>query len=103
MDTSILKSDIFFVISSVSTIVVSVVLVVAIYYIVKILQDIKFLSSKAREEGERVLEDVKAFREEAEDKGVRITNVLYSFLGLVRSRPKSRNKRKDETVQEKEE
>ena len=103
MDTSILKSDVFFVISSISTIVVTIVLVVAIYYIIKILQDIKFLSSKAREEGEKMLDDVKAFREEAEDKGLRITNVLYSFLGLARSKPRSRNKRKDETVEEKEE
>lgn len=94
--TSILKSDIFFVISSVSTVVVSVAITITLYYLIKILRDIKFLSAKAREEGEKILEDVKAFREEAEDKGHRITNVLYSFLGLMRAKPKSRNKKKDE-------
>ncbi len=94
MDTSILKSDIFFVISSISTVIVSVGLIVALYYIIKILRDIKFLSEKAKEEGDRILEDVRAFREEAEDKGYRLTNVLYSFLGLVRARPKTRNKKK---------
>ena len=94
--TSILKSDIFFIISSVSTVVVSIAITVTLYYLIKILRDIKFLSAKAREEGERILEDVKAFREEAEDKGQRIKNVLYSFLGLVKSKPKSRNKKKDD-------
>ena len=102
MDTSILKSDVFFVISSISTIVVSVVLTVAIYYIIRILQDVKFLSAKAREEGERILDDVRAFREETEDKGHKLTNVLYSFLGLVRVKPKPRNKKKVETVDDEE-
>jgi hypothetical protein len=91
--TSILKSDIFFIISSLSTVVVSVAIAITLYYLIKILRDIKFLSAKAREEGERILEDVKAFREEAEDGGHRITNVLYSFLGLMRTKPKSRKRR----------
>ena len=100
MDTSILKSDVFFFILSISKVVVSIALIVALYYLIKILKDIKFLSGRAREEGDRILEDVRAFREEAEDKGQRITNVLYSFLGLVRARPKNRNKKKEETVEE---
>lgn len=103
MNTSILKSDIFFVISTISSVVVSIGLTIALYYIINILKDIKFLSAKAREEGDRILEDVRAFREEAEDKGYRITNVLYSFLGLVRAKPKTRNKKKEETVEEMEE
>lgn len=98
MDTSIIKADIFFAVTTVAVVVVSIGLVISLYYLVKILRDIKFLSDKAREEGEKILEDVRAFREEAEDKGYKITNVLYSFLGLVRSKPKSRNKKKDETV-----
>lgn len=94
---SIIKADIFFVITTVSVIVVSTGIAIALYYLVKILKDIKFLSSKAKEEGEKIIDDVKAFREEAEDKGYKITSVLYSFLGLMRAKPKSRQKKTEET------
>lgn len=96
MDTSILKADIFFVVTTVAVVVLSVGLAVVMYYLVNILKDIKYLSNKAKIEGEKIIDDVRAFREEAEDKGYKITNLLYSFLGLVRSKPKTRAKKSED-------
>lgn len=99
MDTSILKADIFFAVTTVAVIVLSIGLSFVMYYLVNILKDIKYLSGKAKIEGEKIIDDVRAFREEAEDKGYKITNLLYSFLGLVRSKPKTKSKKSEDVVE----
>ena len=68
---------------------VSASLVVALVYVIRILKDMKILSRKARDEGERILEDVSAFREETEEKGASLSK-LFAFLGFSKKQKAKR-------------
>ncbi len=93
MDPSIIKADIFFVIATVAVAFVSLGIVVALVYIIQILRDMKILSRKAKDEGEKIIDAVANIREEAEDKGGRITRRVYALLGLSSGKSRSSNKK----------
>ncbi len=57
-----LKADIFFLISAFGVIVVTIVLAVALYYLVRILRDVRHISKVAKEETDHIAEDVESFR-----------------------------------------
>ncbi len=80
--TELLKSDIFFVISTISTGLVTIGILVALYYFIRILRDLKFISNKLKEEGDKIIDDVRLVREEAENAGYKIFKFLYSLIGL---------------------
>ena len=90
----LLKSDIFFVVTTFAVIFVSVALVVALVYIIRILKDMKILSRKARDEGEKILEDVAEFRQDAKEKGASLSKI-FSFLGFTK---KKKSKYRDADV-----
>ena len=81
----LLKSDIFFVVTTFAVVFVSVCLVVALVYIIRILKDMKILSKKARDEGEKILEDVAEFRQGAKKQGFYFAKAL-SFFGFSKQK-----------------
>jgi hypothetical protein len=56
--TEIMKSDIFFVVSTGAVVAVTLFLIVALIYLIKILRNAQKLSERAREEGEALLQGV---------------------------------------------
>jgi hypothetical protein len=92
-----LKMDVFFVVTTFAVVLVSVGLVVVLIYVIRILKDMKILSTKAKDEGERILEDVSAFREETEKKGASLSKLFsffFPFFGFSKKR-KSKNRDSD--------
>jgi len=89
----LLKSDIFFVVTTFAVVFVSVGLVVALFYIIRILKDMKTLSRKARSEGEKILDDVAEFRENTKARGEHLAKI-FSFLGFIKK--KKRESRNDD-------
>ena len=83
----LLKSDIFFVVTTFAVVFVSAALVVALIYIIRILKDMKILSRKARDEGERILEDVAEFRQDMK-KREKFLARAFSFFGFYKKRKK---------------
>ena len=83
----LLKSDVFFVVTTFAVVFVSAALVVALVYIIRILKDMKILSRKAKDEGERILEDVAEFRQDAKKKGEYFVKLL-SILGFSKKNKK---------------
>lgn len=81
----LLKSDIFFVVTTFAVVFVSIAFIVALVYIIRILKDMKILSSKARDEGERILEDVAEFRQDAKRRGEKFAK-FFSFFGFTKKR-----------------
>ena len=81
----LLKSDIFFVVTTFVVFFVGTALVVALVYIIRILKDMKILSDKARNEGEKILNDVASFREDAKIKGKSLFKI-FDFLGFPKSK-----------------
>ena len=85
---TLIHADIFFFISSVSSVLFAVGFVVVVVYVVRILDDMKHISTKMREEGDRIVEDVEVLREKAKEEGVRIKSVFDFFLDLLNRRQK---------------
>ncbi len=101
MDTSILKADIFFVVATVGIGAIFLAIIVALIYIIYILKDVKALSTKAKEEGDKILEDVRLLREQTENKTSFVLNLVSTFLSFGAKKSKSRGgKRKQEEDEE---
>jgi len=91
--SSVLKSDIFFFITSVAVVVVSIGLAIALFYAIRILRDMKELSHKAKEEGGKLIDDMRIFRESARGGSFRLANLLamFGFAKKIRKKPSHRN------------
>jgi quinol-cytochrome oxidoreductase complex cytochrome b subunit len=93
MENSLIKSDIFFVVTTIAVAVITFGLAVVIFYAIRISKDINFLSRRAKEEGEKILDDVKILRETAESKSVGFLAKLYNAFST--SSKSKTNKKKN--------
>lgn len=75
----VLKSDIFFFVTTIAVALVSAGLIVVFVYLIKILNDFLFISRKVKEEGEKIIKDVEAVREKAEKEGLRMKKIFAFF------------------------
>jgi predicted Holliday junction resolvase-like endonuclease len=91
---SVAKSDVFFFVTTVAVIVVTLVIVVALAYIIRIASDIKYISTRAKQETDEIVDDLKSARETLKEKGRTISTILSSlwFLG-IKKKPKKDSKR----------
>lgn len=80
---SLLKSDIFFFVTTVVVAGLGVLIAVALVYLVRILADVKKLSKKVRQEGESIVEDIEGLRENIKKNTIKLSDIL-SF-GFFRS------------------
>ena len=88
MDT-LIHADIFFFITTIVLIVISIGLVVIIIYVIKILHDVSGLVSNAREEGEEIVKDIKQLRLKVKDQGLKF-NFLRTFVGSILKRRRAK-------------
>jgi K+-transporting ATPase A subunit len=78
---SLLKSDIFFVVTTIAVVVVGALVAVVLIYLARILSDVKKLSRSVREEGERVVEDIEGLRENIKKNTIKLSDILsFGFL-----------------------
>ena len=82
---TIMKSDIFFVVTTIAVVAVAIALVVAIVYLILILKDVKSLSEKIKDEGGKIVEDVGAIRLEVKEKSKGISSSLIKLFSFVTS------------------
>ena len=82
---SIVKSDIFFFVATITIIIVTVFLVAVLFYIVLILRDVKNISSRIREESKLFSEDLRTLRGNIKNKGVRFKHFV-DFFGTLYKR-----------------
>ena len=85
-----MKSDIFFFITGGSILIITIAILVAVYYIVKILRDVEDITDSVREESIRVVDDVSFVRRNFEKAGNKVKNVIYKKS----SKKKKTNKKK---------
>lgn len=86
---AVLKSDVFFFITSASIIILSIVLLVALYYLIKILRDVKEISHTVKKESELIVKDVDAVRRSIKKKGKQVSAFISK---AVSSKSKRRTK-----------
>ncbi len=80
MENSLLKSDIFFFVTTICVVVVTILAAVALIYGIKIFRDLKVLVEKAKEEGQEILSDVRETRMALKEKSNSMLALIFSFL-----------------------
>lgn len=79
----LIKADLFFLVTTVSLIIVSAILVVVLIYILRIVRDIFHLVKQAKEEGDQILKDVGILRETLKKEGETFKSWMENFLGFI--------------------
>lgn len=88
---SIAKSDMFFFVTTIAVIVLTLVLVIALAYVIRIASDIKYIAHRAKQETDEIADDLKSARETLKSKGKTIATILSS-LWILRSKRRSKSK-----------
>ncbi len=73
---TLLQTNIFFIITSVSVILLALFSLIILLILILVLLDIRKFTNKSRKEGEEILEDVHILREEAKRKKTEIMRFL---------------------------
>jgi len=79
---SVLQSDIFFFISSISTVLITLAILIALFLIVKILSDIRGVLKVVRRSTNALSEDFSLVRNKLRDRGV-LTGFMLSLFTMV--------------------
>ena len=87
----VLKSDIFFVVTTIAIVLVTIALLVALAYVIRILRDAQKVSEVIRAEGEEIVKDVSDIRKGIKKQGISVFGFVGKLAHLFIS---SRKKRK---------
>lgn len=80
-----LKADIFFAITAVAVVVLSVLVGVAVVYIIRILQNVREISDTAKREAHLLAADIDDLRTGVKTKGSRLKS-FFNFAAKMKSR-----------------
>ena len=83
MDT-LIHADIFFFITAIAVVVLSIGGAVVIFYLVRILRRIDEISEKVQGETDEIVRDVKDFRATLRSEGIKVKTVFDIFLNFVK-------------------
>jgi len=90
----ILKADIFFFITTIAVIVLSVFLGIAFFYAIRILRDIKHISSMAKKESDVISEELSELRENIKGGGAKLKYFLSFFDKIYKGNKRIKQKPK---------
>ncbi|PIR97432.1 MAG: hypothetical protein COT91_01345 [Candidatus Doudnabacteria bacterium CG10_big_fil_rev_8_21_14_0_10_41_10] len=79
---SIIKSDIFFFVTTVITILLAILVAVVLVYLIKILRDAKKIIGHIKQEAEAIAKDITGLRETVRQEGEKIRKFV-DFLGTL--------------------
>jgi predicted Holliday junction resolvase-like endonuclease len=88
--TDFLKQDIFFFITSIAVIILTLLLAILIFYIIKISKNIKYISERAKTEADLISEDISNLRDNVKEHGAKFKYFASFFSDLA----KKANKKK---------
>jgi hypothetical protein len=93
-----LKMDIFFLTTTVVVLLLGVFLIVALYYIIKILKSIDHVAQNVSDESDNVRGDILILRGKIRDEGMRVKHFMDFFMNVA----SRKTGRKTKTVHHKE-
>lgn len=91
---TLIHADVFFFITSIFVVFLTVGFGVALVYIIPILKDMRHLSALARKEGDKLTQDIDELRGAVKEEGVKVKSILDYFLALFIRQRKSGRKKK---------
>ena len=87
------KMDFFFVVTTIVVLLAGTFLVVALYYLVRILKSVDHLVKNVSEESDHVREDIGELRERVREEGMKVKHLVDFFSGM-KARRQTRRKTK---------
>jgi len=84
----LLKSDIFFVISSIAVIILAILLGILIIYLIRLFRDVGHITHKAKEETDLISGDIDDLRSKTREQGFKWSLFLAFFKKLFRRKKK---------------
>ena len=82
------KMDTFFIITTAAVIVLTLVLVIAAAYVIKILNDIKYISRVAKTESDQLATDIQELRRQAHAEGMKLKTLAKFFGSFIKRHKK---------------
>ena len=89
---SMVKSDIFFFVTTIAVVAVTICLVYALYHLIRILRNVDEISEEVKNESQLVREDIQDLRSNIRDEGMKIKH-FTSFFESVTGKRKTRAKK----------
>lgn len=86
---SLLKSDIFFLITGAVVLIAGVLITIFLFYVIRITRDIKKISATAQKEAENIAQDIEGIRSTVKEEGMK--SIATFFKG---SKTTTRSKKK---------
>jgi len=85
---TILKSDVFFFITSVAVVILTILLVILIIYLIKISRDVKNIAAKAKVEANNIIDDVSSLRQNIKEQGGKFKSLAGLFTNFIKKKKK---------------
>lgn len=82
---SLIHADIFFFITTIIVIILGIFFAIILFYIAKILADIREISRIARDGSADIAEDIKLIRKEVNDELLGGSSIIFSLIKVIRS------------------
>ena len=86
MQESLLKSDVFFFVTTVAVILITLGFVIGLVYLIKILNTLKRISLRAEKTANMVADDIAELRDSIKEKGFSPKRILGFFMGKSRKK-----------------
>jgi hypothetical protein len=80
---SLIHADVFFFISTLALVVISIGISICLFYAIKILRNVRDISDKAKEESAEIAADIKKLRHALRDEGIKwrhVADLARSFF-----------------------
>ena len=82
---TIMKSEIFFFITSIAVVILTILIGIIAAYLIRILRNVDDISAKAKEEAALIKEDVADLRQNIRDEGIKVKSFV-SFFNKLKGR-----------------
>jgi cell division protein FtsL len=93
--TEVVHADIFFFITAIAVVLVTILFSIALVFAIFILRDIRAVTMKVRKASDELEQDFESLRLQMKNEGVRVKTIFELALGfLKRQIPRARSKKK---------
>jgi len=82
------KQDIFFFVTTIAVVLITLFLLVAAAYFIKILKDIRYISEKAKQESDFISQDLHQLRDNVKEQGFKVKHAFNFFNSFYKRHKK---------------
>jgi hypothetical protein len=94
MDTTLIKADIFFFITAIAVIFLTLLVIVSLVYVISILRTLRYIANKAKTQADLLHEDVNDLRQHIRTKGASVSSIFDLAKNMIKRRLGLNNRKK---------